>query len=77
MKPIIDIFYEKTTLPLDIIELILKHVKCFLCNNMSQYSCVYCDTCYCKRCYSPFYLSQHCLGGSNVCVCYKCSKLLF
>lgn len=63
-----DIFYDNTILPLDIIKLILRYVKCFLCNNIAMDTCIYCNFCFCERCYSPFY---------SICVCPKCSGLLF
>ena len=69
MNPTIkEIFYTNTKLPLEIIKIILLYVKCCLCNNMAHSSCIYCDECFCNRCYSPFY---------GMCVCYKCSNLLF
>ena len=62
------IFYKYTKLPLDLIKIILKYIKCSLCNNLSVISCIYCNNYFCNRCYSPFY---------NQCVCSKCSYLLF
>ena len=68
MTIIKDIFYQHTTLPLDIIKLILEYLKCSLCNNLAEDSCLFCNQCFCEDCYSPFY---------NVCICYKCTTLLF
>ena len=68
MTTIKDTLYDNTKLPLDLIKIILSYLKCCLCNNTAKDSCIYCNQCYCERCYSPFY---------SVCVCYKCTGLLF
>ena len=68
MSTIKKLFLDYTSLPSDIINLILSYVKCCQCNNMTKDTCIYCNECYCKDCYSPFY---------GVCCCPRCSHLLF
>ena len=68
MTSIYDVFYKETDIPIDVIKLILHYLKCDLCDNTADDSCIYCAICFCRDCYSPFY---------GACVCYKCSHKLF
>lgn len=67
IKQIIEIFYNNTNLPIDIIKLITNYIKCNLCNNSTQFCCIYCNMCYCSRNSLEYY--------GSYCICPYCTGL--
>ncbi len=57
------LFYKNTKLPLDLIKIILKYIKCYTCDNVAKTLCIYCDEC--------FYYKI----GSDECSCNRCCTI--
>ena len=90
MKNTKNLFEKYTKLPLDLIKIILKYIKCSTCNDLPGLSptpCIYCDQCYntkifCNKCFCVYYdecFCQRCSSPfcNSICICNKCSHIFF